>query len=401
MLRGGMTPIAGLVSVIVPVYNASATIERTLRSVMMQTYTLLEIIVVDDGSNDNSAAIVERIRREDPRIVLLRQSNEGVARARNLGIAHAHGTFIAPIDADDIWHPRKIEKQIAVLEGGGDRIGLVYCYCRNIDERDFITVQEWQQHEARGDVYALLILSNFVGNASSPLIRRANLEEVGGYDPSLLAQGAQGCEDLGVYLAIAERWEFDLVPEYLLGYRTAGARMSGYHVAMARSWEIVVAKARRRHPELPSKLFRWARGDYYRWLALGCLGNEQICWSLYYLAIAIVYDPSETLSLWVFRRYLTCLVRPRIDKRWIARLVYRLRDLLWLRYPISAIWGMKYLEADPLLNDAVQVHRRKMRRQAIARSLTVLRPRPSRTMIAQACETTTNGSADISSQQQK
>ena len=190
VLRGGMTP-AGLVSV--TVYNASATIERTLRSVMMQTYTPLEIIVVDDGSNDNSAAIVERIRREDPRIVLLRQSNEGVARARNLGIAHAHGTFIAPIDADDIWHPRKIEKQIAVMEGGGDRIGLVYCYCRNIDERDFITVQEWQQHEARGDVYALLILSNFVGNASSPLIRRANLEEVGGYDPSLLAQSAQGC----------------------------------------------------------------------------------------------------------------------------------------------------------------------------------------------------------------
>ncbi len=371
-LRRGMNPIARLVSVIVPVYNASATIERTLRSVMMQTYAHLEIIVVDDGSNDNTAAIIERIGREDPRIILLRQSNEGVARARNLGIAHAHGEFIAPIDADDIWYPHKIEKQIAFIEDGGDRIGLIYCYSRQIDEHDVITAQEWQQDEARGDVYALLILSNFVGNASSPLIRRAYLQEVGGYDPSLLARGAQGCEDLGVYLAIAERWEFDLVPEYLLGYRVGDGRMSRNHVAMARSWEIIMADARRRHPELPPKLFRWGRGNYYRWLGLGCLCYGQICWSLYYLAIALVYDPSDTISLQVFRSYLTHLLSPRIDERWIARFVYRLRDLLWLRYPISSIWGMKYLEADPGLNDAVHVRPREIRRQAIARSLTVL-----------------------------
>jgi hypothetical protein len=117
------------------------------------------------------------------------------------------------------------------------------------------------------------------------------------------------------------------------------------------------------------------------------------------LAIALVYDPSETLSLRVFRRYLAYLVSPRIDKLWIARLIYRLRDLLWLRCSISALWGMKYLEADPLLNDALQVHPREIRRQAIARSLTVLRTRPSRTIIAQAYETTTIGSADISAQQ--
>ena len=373
----GMTPNARLVSVIVPVYNASATIERTLRSIMMQTYPHLEIIVVDDGSNDNSEAVVERIGREDPQIILLRQSNQGVARARNLGIAHAHGAFIAPIDADDIWNPRKIEKQIAVLENAGDRIGLVYCYFRVIDEHDVITAQEWQQDRARGDVYALLILSNFIGNASSPLIRRECLQEVGGYDQSLRARGAQGCEDLAVYLAIAERWEFDLVPEYLLGYRVGRGRMSGNHVAMARSWEIIMADVRRHHPELPPKLFRWGRGNCYRWLSLGCLSHGQICSSLYYLTIALVYDPSETIGLRVFRSYLAHLVSPRIEKPWIARSLYWLRDLLWLRSPISGLWGTKYLDADPGLNGAVEVRPREIRRQAMARSLTILRTKPS------------------------
>jgi glycosyltransferase involved in cell wall biosynthesis len=75
--------------------------------------------------NDHTAALVERVGRKDAR-VLLRQPNEGVASACNLAIAHAHREFIAPPDADDIWHPRKIEKQIAVIRDGGDRIGLVY-----------------------------------------------------------------------------------------------------------------------------------------------------------------------------------------------------------------------------------------------------------------------------------
>jgi glycosyltransferase involved in cell wall biosynthesis len=371
-LRGGLAPVARFVSVIVPAYNASATIERTLRSIMVQTYAHLEIIVVDDGSNDHTAAIVERVGREDPRIILLRQPNEGVAAARNLGVAHANGEFIAPIDADDIWHARKIEKQIAVMEKGGDRIGLVYCYSRLIDEHDIVTPQEGRQDKARGDVYALLILSNFVGNGSSPLIRRTYLQEVGGYDSSLRARGAQGCEDWGVSLSIAERWEIDLVPEYLVGYRIAAGNMSRNHVTMARSWEIVIADAQRGHPELPLKLIRWARGNFYRWLSSGCLGRGQIWWSLYYLAIALGYDPSETCSLRLVRDYLTRMVNPRIEGLRIARFVFRIRDLLWLRRPSSSILGMKYLEVDPEVNDVVQVRPREICRQSIARSLTVL-----------------------------
>jgi glycosyltransferase involved in cell wall biosynthesis len=127
---------AGLVSVIIPAYNEAATIERTISSVRSQTYSNLEMQVVDDGSTDETAAIVQRLAGIDHRIMLLRKPNGGLSSARNYGIAHAGGEFIAPIDADDLWHPDKIKKQMAVMRDGGDQVGLVYCWSRAIDERD-------------------------------------------------------------------------------------------------------------------------------------------------------------------------------------------------------------------------------------------------------------------------
>jgi glycosyltransferase involved in cell wall biosynthesis len=368
-VRGGVASVPRLVSVIVPAYNASATIERTLRTVMGQTYAHLEIIVVDDGSNDDTAGIVERLGREDPRIILLRQPNLGVATARNLAIAHAYGEFIAPVDSDDIWHPRKIEKQVSVMEDGDDRIGLVYCYSRHIDEHDVIISHDGQQSDARGDVYALLVLGNFIGNASSPLISRGYLQEVGGYDPTLRAQCAQGCEDYAVYLAIAERWEFDLVPEYLVGYRSAEGSMSRNHKSMARSWEIVIADARNRHPELPVQLFRWARGNYFRWLGLGCLGRTQIRWGLYYLVIALVYDAHDNVSSWMVRACIAQLIGPRVKRLKIARLFYKIRDVFWVKYPQSSVWGTNFLDADPAVNDGGRMRSLETDRHATLRSI--------------------------------
>src|SRR6266849_4344194 len=112
---------AGLVSVIIPAYNEAATVERTISSVRNQTYSDLEMQLVDDGSTDETAAIVQRPADIDHRITLLRKPNGGLVSARNYGIAHAGGEFIAPIDADDLWHPDKIEKQMVVMRDRGDQ----------------------------------------------------------------------------------------------------------------------------------------------------------------------------------------------------------------------------------------------------------------------------------------
>ena len=113
-----------LISVIIPAHNAARHISATLRSVRDQTHRSLEIIAVDDGSTDNTGQILEKFAAEDRRMSVLRQDNSGVAMARNLAISHSRGDFIAPLDADDIWHPEKLARQLSALIRGGPTVGI-------------------------------------------------------------------------------------------------------------------------------------------------------------------------------------------------------------------------------------------------------------------------------------
>ena len=109
-----------MVSVIVPVYNGAAMVEQCLRSILNQTITELEVIVVDDGSTDDTNAICERIAQEDPRVSLIRQKNSGVSVARNKGIANANGEYIAFVDADDYLPKNGVELMLAAMDDDTD-----------------------------------------------------------------------------------------------------------------------------------------------------------------------------------------------------------------------------------------------------------------------------------------
>ena len=239
-----------LVTVVVPAYNAAATIDETLVSVRAQTHEALEIIVVDDGSTDATAQIVKRQMRADSRITLIRQpTNTGVAAARNTAIAAGKGELIAPIDADDLWHPLKIEKQVAAMRRGGGKVGLVYTWSALLDGQSRVTALAGQYvHE--GNVLTSMCAFNMVGNGSSPLMRTEAVRQVDGYDSSLVGLNAQGCEDWALYLAIAERFEFAVVPEYLTGYRRLPTSMSSDIAQMWRSFCLVEEKVRARRPDL-------------------------------------------------------------------------------------------------------------------------------------------------------
>lgn len=242
-------PPLPLVTVIIPAYNAADTIGETLLSVRTQTHSALEIRVVDDGSTDSTAGVVESHARADPRVALIRQSNMGVAAARNAAIADATGDYIAPIDADDLWHPQKIERQVAVMESGGSRVGLVYTWSAHLDEHSRVR-RYADQYEHEGYVLKWLCEFNMVGNGSSPLMRADAVRQAGGYDASLVRYRAQGCEDWALYLAIAERFEFRVVPEYLTGYRLMPASMSSDIDQMWRSFSLVERNLRARRPDL-------------------------------------------------------------------------------------------------------------------------------------------------------
>ncbi len=223
-----------LVSVVVPAFNAGATLRETLASIAAQTYRELEIIVVDDGSTDDTAEIAEGYVNADPRFRLLRQANLGVAAARNTGIRASSAAYIAFIDADDLWHPSKTAKQLALLLASGGETALVYSPFRQIDAKGMVYGAS-RNHRVDGWVANRHFYVNIVGNGSSILIRKRVLEEIGGFSSLLSERDAQGSEDMLLQLQVALRYRFATVPEYLVGYRQSLHGLSSREERMLRS----------------------------------------------------------------------------------------------------------------------------------------------------------------------
>jgi len=286
----------GLVSIIIPAYNAERFIAETIAFARAQTYGNLEIIVVDDGSTDGTASIVEGVAAVDRRIHLLRQPNGGVAAARNLGIERARGEFIAPLDADDIWHPEKIARQVAAMQEAGPKVGMVYTWSLRIDETRHILSRPSNVPEYSGNVYPFLVLYNFVGNGSTPLLRRSSVLQAGGYDKSLRARGGEGCEDQLLYLLLAERYEAALVPAFLVGYRMSTSNMSNNTWQMSRGHDLVIEAVRARHPELPRRLFRWSNSLTRFYFSRQNMRRRRLGAAALFLVRSLASDPAFLLE---------------------------------------------------------------------------------------------------------
>src|SRR4051812_37096050 len=201
-----------MVSVVIPVRNGERFLPQTLRSVLGQTFRELDVVVVDDGSTDTTAEIVTSMARGDARVRYVEAIGAGVAAARNQGIEAARSDLIAPVDADDLWLPDKIELQVQRLSEAGNDAALVYSWVYLIDVEDRVAAilrpfDELTMRSMEGDVFLPLLYKSFFANGSAPLIRRRCIEEVGGYDTGLSRR-----EDWDLSLRLAARWPFALVP---------------------------------------------------------------------------------------------------------------------------------------------------------------------------------------------
>ncbi len=283
-----------LVTVVMPSYNAKRFIGAAIESVIAQSYKNLEIILVDDGSTDGTTAVVEQYCRKDSRIQLLRQQNEGVASARNRGIQSGRGEYIAPIDSDDIWHPSKIEAQVLALSQAGESVGLVYSWISLIDEKGRVVGLSRRSFE--GNVFVDLLYSNFVGTASSPMIPRRVFDEVGGYDVTHRQKEAQGSEDWDLYLKIAQRHDFRLIPQALVGYRIHPNAMSTDYVSMERSWHLAVGRRGDTLPQSFNSLIRWSRSNYLYYLFGKASQQGRSEEALAYLFRSVAKDPVRLLT---------------------------------------------------------------------------------------------------------
>jgi len=263
-----------IVGVVVPMFNAEHTIAATLGSICRQTHHPLDIVVVDDGSTDGSAAIVATWRARDNRVRLIHQDNAGVAAARNAGAAATTAPYLAFVDADDLWAPEKIASQLAVLEATGPEVGLVYCWFASIREDDRV-VSFGPQALEEGCVLESLLAANWIGTGSSLLLRRAAFEAAGGYDAGLRAADAQGAEDIQLCCRVAERSEFRVVPRYLVGYRFSPNGMSRQALRMFRSLEIVLDGMAARHPESRDRIANHLQDARY-WFSWRALAGGQV-----------------------------------------------------------------------------------------------------------------------------
>lgn len=195
------------VSVVIPAFQAAGTIERALKSVLGQTAPPREVLVVDDGSTDDT---VDRARSlGDPRIRVIRlPTNSGAAAARNAGCAEAVGEWIAFLDADDAWHPEKLARQLAVIDAPD--VVLVGCDCLLHQPSGQSTRFYDAVPPADGlDAWRVLLSRNFLPTPTV-LVRRASLVTVGGFDPSLVVG-----EDLDLWIRVAEQGRVLIVREPL------------------------------------------------------------------------------------------------------------------------------------------------------------------------------------------
>lgn len=243
------------VSVVVPAFNAADTLCDTVRSALGQTHRNLEVIIVDDGSTDQTRVIASCLAEGDPRVRYVHKENGGVASARNRGIAEARGEFVATLDADDLWYPTKLERQLDRFEQSGPDTALVYAWCCWIDEFGNV-FGCGQPTRLEGSIFSEMCVGNVIISGSNALVRRQALIAAGGFDETLRARKAQGCEDWKVYLHIAERHEIAMVPEYLVGYRVVPGSMSDDLQQMMRSRRLVHTDFIAAHPEQATQFWR-------------------------------------------------------------------------------------------------------------------------------------------------
>jgi glycosyltransferase involved in cell wall biosynthesis len=229
-------------SVIIPSYQRSKTILRALESVSNQTFRDFEIIVIDDGSTDGTADVVSQY---SDKVVYIWQPNRGPSAARNVGIENSSGEFIAFLDADDIWYPQKIEKQISPFQFN-PRLGLV---CSDVVFADESGIKQNKTAFAsaapeRGMIFNTIFSRSFIGT-STVVIRRICLDEVGQFDEQL-----KFCEDYELWLRVSESWEIDYVPEPLVQNYLGKDQLSCRRLEMLEALLGVQKKALANHPDL-------------------------------------------------------------------------------------------------------------------------------------------------------
>ncbi|MBA7548094.1 Undecaprenyl-phosphate 4-deoxy-4-formamido-L-arabinose transferase [subsurface metagenome] len=199
------------VSVIIPTYNRAHLIGRAINSVLNQTYQDFEIIVIDDGSTDKTKEVVKNFQKQDKRIrYIWYEKNKGGSAARNIGIRDAKCEYIAFLDSDDEWMPKKIEKQVNFFVKCSKSVGVIYCLYYS-QEDSFEYIEKVNSSNMRhGNVYNSLLNGWCPSSTSFFILKTQVFKKSGLFDESL-----SSFQDYDLWIRIAQYYEFEFVEEYL------------------------------------------------------------------------------------------------------------------------------------------------------------------------------------------
>jgi len=212
-----------LVSVIIPTYNRQKYLKNAINSVLNQTYENIELIIIDDNSNDNTQSYVENIN--DNRLIYIKNSkNLKAPKSRNIGIEKSRGDYIAFLDDDDTWHKTKLEKQIRLFDN--KKVGLVYSAIELFFED--LNFSYTSNPQKRGYIYKDILINNYIGATPSVLIRKEALSSIKDNKNDFFDSNFPARQDYDLWIRVCKKWDVDFIniPTVKQNYRSNMNRIS-------------------------------------------------------------------------------------------------------------------------------------------------------------------------------
>jgi len=289
------------VSVVMPIYGVERFVAEAVDSVLAQSYADFEFIIVDDVSPDRSREICEQYTDERIRIVI-HETNRGLAGARNTGIRHARGEYIALLDSDDRWDPDKLMLHVEHLNST-PTVGVSFSRSVFMNE-DGEIMNTYQMPKLTGITAEHLLCRNPIGNGSAPVIRRSVFDDIcfkenlyGETENFYFDDRFRQSEDIECWIRIASltNWSIEGLSEPLTHYRLNSGSLSANVPKQLATWEAVIDKAREHSPELVERAGGLARAYQLRYLSRQAIRLQDGKMALSLITQAIKQDPSIIL----------------------------------------------------------------------------------------------------------
>ena len=329
------------VSVIIPVYKVEQYIADTVQSVLNQTYQNFELIIIDDGSPDRSVEICRQFT--DPRIKIISQKNRGLAGARNTGIRHATGDYLAFLDSDDVWLPEMLEKNVAHLEAAPE-VGVSFNRSAFIDEAGK-SLGIYTMPQLKNIDVPCLLRGSPIGNGSAVVIKREVFEAIryqaklyGEVEDFYFDDCFRQSEDIECWLriVITTPWKIEGIPDVLTLYRVNSGGLSANVLKQLESWEKVIEKICSYAPEQIAQWGNYGKAYQLRYLARNAVRMKGNSLAVKLINQALVTDkrvlleePRRTLRI-LFAAYLLWLL-PKPFYQQIEKFAAKISGLLQQR----------------------------------------------------------------------